>query len=90
MNRNVCTGTWTEQTAEGGYYRSARNLGAIQLLIDPTGRRMSGKWAGFSKDSDINTGPWDLIFLDQAASKTTPYKYDRKPSDSPDGSMAMA
>jgi hypothetical protein len=38
--------------------------GAFQLLAKPTGRRIAGKWVGFGKDHDVNTGPWSLEFLD--------------------------
>ena len=60
VDRNVVTGTWTEQTAADGYYQGARYHGALQLLVEPTGRRMAGKWVGFGKDFDVNSGPWEL------------------------------
>jgi hypothetical protein len=31
--------------------------GAIQMLAEPTGRRIRSKWLGFGKDLDINSGP---------------------------------
>lgn len=61
VDRNIITGTWTEQTAADGYYH-----GAVQLLIEPTSRRMAGKWVGFGKDFDVNTGPWELRLLDRS------------------------
>lgn len=67
--RNVVTGTWVEQTAADGYYNGARYHGAIQLLVEPTGRRMAGKWVGFGKDFDVNTGPWELRLVDRSTSK---------------------
>ncbi|MDT0387907.1 helix-turn-helix domain-containing protein [Streptomyces dubilierae] len=76
---NIVTGTWTEQTAPDGYYRGARYFGAIQMLVEPTGRRMAGKWVGFGKEFDVNTGPWELRFLDADTSKATLAKYDRPP-----------
>lgn len=39
VDRNVVTGSWVEQTASDGYYNGARYHGAIQLLVEPTGRR---------------------------------------------------
>jgi hypothetical protein len=30
------------------------------MLLEPTGHRMSGKWVGFGRDFDLNTGPWTL------------------------------
>ncbi|MBO4205771.1 helix-turn-helix domain-containing protein [Micromonospora echinofusca] len=72
----VVTGTWVEQTDSAGYYRGARYHGAIQLLAEPTGRRMAGKWVGFGKDMDVNTGPWELVFRDASTSKATLDRYN--------------
>lgn len=77
----VVTGTWMEQTASKGYYRGARYHGAIQMMAEPTGRRMTGKWLGFGKEMEINTGPWSLIFQDASTSKATLAAYDRPPPD---------
>lgn len=73
------TGTWTEQTASDGYYRGARYFGALQLLVEPTGRRMAGKWVGFGKEFDVNTGPWELRLMDASTSKATLDAYNRPP-----------
>jgi transcriptional regulator with XRE-family HTH domain len=80
VDRNVVTGTWTEQTAADGYYSGARYHGAIQLLVEPTGRRMAGKWVGFGKEFDVNTGPWTLSFVDASTSKATLEKYATPPA----------
>jgi transcriptional regulator with XRE-family HTH domain len=79
VDGSVITGTWVEQTASEGYYRGARYHGAIQLLAEPTGRRLAGKWVGFGKEMDINTGPWELVFQDASTSKGALAKYDRRP-----------
>lgn len=79
VDGSVITGTWVEQTASDGYYRGARYHGAIQMLIEPTGRRMAGKWVGFGKDMDVNTGPWALSLQDSSTNKATLAKYDRTP-----------
>lgn len=79
VDGNVITGTWVEQTAEASYYRGARYHGAIQMLAEPTGRRIAGKWVGFGKDMDVNTGPWELVFQDASTNKATLEKYDRRP-----------
>ncbi|WP_405905495.1 MULTISPECIES: XRE family transcriptional regulator [unclassified Streptomyces] len=76
---NVVTGTWNAVTATEGYYRGARYFGALQMLVEPTGRRMAGKWAGFGKDHDVNTGPWELVFMDASTNKATLAAYDRPP-----------
>jgi transcriptional regulator with XRE-family HTH domain len=79
VDGNVVTGTWVEQTAEGSYYRGARYHGAIQMLAEPTGRRIAGKWVGFGKEMDVNTGPWELVFQDASTTKTTLDRYNRRP-----------
>lgn len=79
VDRNIVTGTWTEQTEVNGYYRGARYHGAIQLLVEPTGRRMAGKWVGFGKEFDINTGPWELVLQDASTSRATLDAYNRRP-----------
>ncbi|MVO87179.1 XRE family transcriptional regulator [Streptomyces sp. p1417] len=79
LDRSVVTGTWTEQTASDGYYQGARYHGAIQMLVEPTGRRMAGKWVGFGKDFDVNTGPWELRLMDPSTSKATLERYSRPP-----------
>ncbi len=78
-DRNVVTGTWTEQSAPDGYYAGARYHGALQLLVEPTGRRMTGKWIGFGKDFDVNSGPWELVFQHSSTSKATLERYSRPP-----------
>ncbi|MFJ5613019.1 helix-turn-helix domain-containing protein [Streptomyces sp. NPDC093221] len=79
IDGNVVTGTWTEQTAPDGYYRGARYHGAIQMLAEPTGRRFTGKWVGFGKEMDVNTGPWELLFQDASTNKATLDRYNQRP-----------
>ncbi|MET9073893.1 helix-turn-helix transcriptional regulator [Streptomyces sp. NPDC004232] len=79
VDGNVITGSWVEQTATDGYYRGARYHGAIQMLVEPTGTRMAGKWVGFGKDMDVNTGPWELRLQDASTNQTTLAKYSRRP-----------
>ncbi|KJS59634.1 helix-turn-helix domain-containing protein [Streptomyces rubellomurinus] len=79
VDRNVVTGTWTEQTAQDGYYQGARYHGAIQLLIDPTGRCMTGKWVGFGKEFEVNTGPWEFRLLDRSTNATTVSRFSTPP-----------
>ncbi|MCX5383176.1 DNA-binding transcriptional regulator [Streptomyces sp. NBC_00083] len=79
VDRNVVTGSWVEQTAADGYYNGARYHGAVQLLVEPTGRRMAGKWVGFGKDFDVNTGPWELSLVDRSTSKATLERYSGPP-----------
>ncbi len=81
IDRNVATGTWVEQTAQDGYYQGARYHGAIQLLVDPTGRRMAGKWVGFGKEFDVNSGPWELRLLDKSTSDEARGRYSVQPEE---------
>jgi len=77
VNGQVITGTWTEETNPGGYYQGAVYHGAIQMLLEPTGRKMDGKWAGFGRDFDVNTGPWSLELVTHDTSPETQEKYNR-------------
>lgn len=79
VDGSVVTGTWVEQTASDGYYLGARYHGAIQMLVEPTGRRIAGKWVGFGKDMDVNSGPWELVFKDASTNQATLGQYNRRP-----------
>ena len=79
VNGQVVTGTWTEQTSPDGYYQGSVYHGAIQLLLDPTGRRMTGKWVGFGRDFDLNTGPWTLELVSSDTGKDAMGRYNRRP-----------
>lgn len=59
----IATGTWTERTSPVGYYRGAVYHGAIQLVVSPQGRSMTGRWLGFGKQFEVNTGDWQLDWL---------------------------
>jgi transcriptional regulator with XRE-family HTH domain len=76
----VLTGTWVEDTDKTGYYRGKRYMGGIQLVADPSGSRLAGKWVGHGKDGDVNTGPWRLDYM-APVSKATIAEYDRLPND---------
>ena len=79
-NGQVLTGTWTEETNPAGYYQGAVYHGAIQLLLEPTGRKMTGKWVGFGRDFDLNTGPWTLELVTSTVTEATLKDYS-KPAD---------
>jgi transcriptional regulator with XRE-family HTH domain len=79
VDRNIITGTWRERTGEEGFYRGATYYGALQMLAEPTGRRIVGKWVGFGKDFDVNTGPWELTFLDANTAPGTVERYSAAP-----------
>jgi transcriptional regulator with XRE-family HTH domain len=76
-NGQVLTGTWTEETNAAGYYQGAVYHGAIQFLLQPTGRKMTGKWVGFGRDFDLNTGPWSLELVTRSVTDETMKEYGR-------------
>jgi hypothetical protein len=78
LDGSVATGTWTERTSPDGYYRGATYHGTIQLLADPVGRRMSGRWLGFGRNFRINTGEWELTWVDGSTAKSVQRLYHRK------------
>jgi transcriptional regulator with XRE-family HTH domain len=79
INGQVITGTWAEQTQEAGYYAGAPYYGAIQMLLDPTGRRMAGKWVGFGRDMTVNTDAWSLTMVDSDIDQAAVERWDREP-----------
>jgi transcriptional regulator with XRE-family HTH domain len=79
LEGSVATGTWIELTNPDGPYRGARYHGAVQLLIEPTGRRMAGKWVGFGQQLEVNTGPWELLWLDGSTRRTALDAYNHPP-----------
>jgi transcriptional regulator with XRE-family HTH domain len=76
----ILTGTWVEDTDKTGYYRGRRYVGGIQLVADPSGARLAGKWVGHGKDGEVNTGPWCLNYQ-AAVTKANIAEYDRLPND---------
>jgi len=56
----LVSGTWTEYTSPAGYYLGAVYHGILQLVLDPTGRSLAGRWLGPDKQFAINSGPWTL------------------------------
>jgi hypothetical protein len=77
VNGQVVTGLWTEETNPEGYYQGSVYYGAVQMLLEPTGHRMSGKWVGFGRDFDVNTGPWTLELVSADTGKEAMEQYNR-------------
>jgi transcriptional regulator with XRE-family HTH domain len=69
VDASVVTGTWSERTSPTGHYRGATYHGSLQLMADPMGRSMTGKWLGFGKRFRVNTGEWELTWVDGAPSR---------------------
>ena len=63
QNGAVLTGTWTERTNPRGSYQGSAYHGAIQLLLEPSSGRRSGKRIGFGRDRDVNVGPRALTLV---------------------------
>ena len=68
VDNAIATGTWVEYTSPDGHYQGAVYHGTLQLVVNPMGRAMNGKWLGFGKDFTVNSGGWELSFVDNATS----------------------
>lgn len=80
VNGKMATGTWTEHTAEGGYYRGAIYHGTIQLEVNDQGTRLKGRWLGFGRDpGEINDGPWQFTIVDSKVDAEARQRWDRDP-----------
>ncbi len=76
VNGQVVTGTWTEKTPLDGYYQGAVCAGAIQMLVDPTGRGMEGKWVGFGRRLEMKTGLWSMELVTESVDADAMREYD--------------
>ncbi len=74
----IATGTWTEQTSPTGYYEGAEYHGTLQLIMNPMGRAMAGRWLGYGRDFKINSGEWELTRVDGATSPSALRRYSLK------------
>jgi hypothetical protein len=55
---------------------------AIQVLLEPTGHRMSGKWVGFGRELEVNAGPWSLTLVDERVGAEAVDRWNRAPEES--------
>ncbi|MFE0025676.1 hypothetical protein [Amycolatopsis sp. NPDC059021] len=78
VDAHVATGTWRETTSSTGYYKGATYHGTLQMIIDPSGRRMRGMWLGFGRDFAINSGQWHLTWEERSTSKNMLRAYHEK------------
>jgi hypothetical protein len=46
---------------------------------NPVPRRFAGKWAGFGKDGEMNTGPWSLTLVGQHLGEQAVERWNREP-----------
>jgi len=78
VNGQVVTGTWTEATAADGFYRGAVYFGSLQMLLEAGDRRMAGKWVGFGKDGEVNTGFWGLELITSSVAPESIREHDKR------------
>jgi hypothetical protein len=78
VENGVATGTWREQTSLTGYYKGTVYHGTLQLVIDPTGRNMAGRWLGFGRDFKVNSGEWKLAWCEAHTSTSVQRTYRDK------------
>lgn len=78
VSGSIASGTWIEQTSPAGYYKSAIYHGTLQLIANPMGRVMSGRWLGFGKNFKVNTGEWELTWVDGGTSPRAIRQYHMK------------
>jgi len=63
VHEKIVTGSWQEETEVDGYYKGAVYYGSIQMVASEDGKELVGKWVGFGKDMEVNTGPWSLTYV---------------------------
>jgi hypothetical protein len=78
IDGSIATGTWTEQTSPEGFYKGATYYGTLQLVVNPMGRVMSGRWLGFGQNFKVNSGEWELTWVDGSTSQRAMRKYHLK------------
>ncbi|TDD57766.1 hypothetical protein E1263_22290 [Kribbella antibiotica] len=70
LRGTVATGTWSERTSTDGYYHGREYHGAIQLVIDPMGKAMTGRWVGVDRQFTVGSNVWELQWIDTASATT--------------------
>jgi hypothetical protein len=68
LRGTTATGTWSERTSPTGYYRGREYHGAIQLVVDPMGKAMTGRWVGVDREFNVNSDIWEFQWVDTASS----------------------
>ncbi|GAB3835812.1 hypothetical protein [Kribbella italica] len=74
LRGTIATGTWSEKTSTTGHYRGREYHGAIQLVLDPMGKSMTGQWIGVDRHFTVNNDTWELHWTDPTTA-TTRRKY---------------
>ncbi|UMP04213.1 hypothetical protein [Amycolatopsis sp. EV170708-02-1] len=78
VDGSVATGSWRETTSPHGYYKGATYHGTLQLIVDPSARRMHGMWLGFGREFVINSGQWALSLESSSIGKSSQREYHNK------------
>jgi transcriptional regulator with XRE-family HTH domain len=78
LKNYIVTGSWSEKTSPKGHYKGATYHGTLQMVTNPMGRSMTGKWVGFNKDFQVESGDWRLRWIDGSTSKRTQERYHNK------------
>jgi hypothetical protein len=47
-------------------------------MVDPSNRAMTGKWVGFGRRFAVNTGDWELTWVERATTATALREYHLK------------
>lgn len=70
LRGTVATGIWLERTSNDGYYHGREYHGAIQLVIDPMGKAMTGRWVGVDRQFKVGSDVWELQWINTASATT--------------------
>lgn len=74
----IASGRWWERTPVTSRYQGASYHGVIQLVIDPRGQQLQGRWLGFNSKYEISDGSWDLLCVDSSTSEESQRAYHLK------------
>lgn len=74
----IASGRWWERTPKTSSYHGASYHGVIQLVIDPRGQRLGGRWLGFNSKYEIGDGLWELECVDSSTSSQSQRQYHFK------------
>jgi transcriptional regulator with XRE-family HTH domain len=81
VNGQWVKGVWTEVTSQGGYYAGAVYDGVWAGFLDPTGKRMAGKWSGYGRNpGELNDGLWSFTMVADRVDADARQEWDREPA----------
>lgn len=68
LDGRIGTGTWEQQNSEDSSFQGVRYWGVAQVVVDEDGKGMRGKWAGFGRNMQVKTGPWEIVRIGKSIS----------------------